>query len=54
MHLDDTMAENSVDIVKLFAKKFSSVYKSLDLSSTKIDFEFLKCFNNINFRKKTH
>lgn len=40
-------ADTSLNIANLFAKKFGSVYKNNDLSSTIIPFDYNDCFNNL-------
>ena len=52
LHLHSETAEGDNSIANLFAKKFSSVYTDLDLSSTNFNFEFADSFNNIVFTER--
>lgn len=38
LHLSDQTADNAQDIVNLFAKKFSSIYRNIDLSNTAVPY----------------
>lgn len=49
MHLHDTLAEDDSSIANLFADKFSSVYRNLDLSQTAVPFDYFDCCNGISF-----
>lgn len=48
LHLDGQVSDNLRDGANLFANKFSSVYRNLDLSNTVIPFEIRDSFCNIS------
>lgn len=45
--MNEQWATNDKDIAKLFAKKFDSVCRNLDLSNTSTLFEYHDCNNQI-------
>ena len=48
IYYNNEVADKDINIANLFAKKFGSVYKKLDLSNTEIPFDIVKNFNSLN------